>query len=216
MPVRDLYRRIAADYGYPLFDGYDYLDREGLTYAIGEGSAFLDVDHMQRDIGHAFGAEIATALADIARQDVIRMARQVDVGNFRYIDLAEHEVHHATLVDRASSVIGARMVRLTGDASVDIHLPTEVDLIGIGTNISQSNAQLCISCAAGRAYQSGNLKNFSGEEDRLTYSIVPMMPLRGRDFTIALAPGQNPAMVAEVIGLTALEDWSTAIVPACY
>lgn len=212
MPVRAMYRRIATENGYPLFDGYEFLQRHGHKLAIAPDGAFLDVDHMERDVGHAFGQEIAAGLAEIAARPTKKGKKAVKAGDYRYIYLNQCDITGGTVIDRVTSVISARPVRLEGGASVTVHLDEDVEMIGLGTNLSQANASVRISSGQGLSQRSGNTKNFSGGDDRLTYSIVPITTLRGRDFKVHLAPGQAPELVAEVIGLTALTGWSDATI----
>jgi hypothetical protein len=202
MPIRDLYRRIAEDFGYPLFDGYEFLASLGHRLAIEPDGAFMDADHMLRHVGYAFGRTIAGALSALrpARQRMAPAA--VDMGRYRYVEAREFALAEAEIVPRRTSLLAAEAVRLRGESVMSVALDAEAEVVGIGLNLAQSNARLEIASDRHTSVYKPNPKHFSGDGARLVYSILPLKALPGRDFRLRIAPGQPDSAAAEVIGLT--------------
>lgn len=205
MPIRDLYRRLAKDFGFPLFDGYEFLQTSGHRLAIEPDGAFMDADHMLRHVGYAFGQRIANVLSALEPARLRAAPADVDMGRYRYIDAREFALEDAEIVARRTSLLAAEAVRLQGESVMSVSLDAEVEVIGIGMNLARSNARLEIASDRQTTVHKPNPKHFSGDGARLVYSIIPMKAVAGRDFRLRLGPGQADSAVAEVIGLTVRE-----------
>lgn len=200
MPVRDMYRRMATEHGYPYVDGYAFLQSRRLPLALAPEGPFRDNDHMQPELGHAFGMEIAERLAaegPVIRSDASRMLPSHD-----HVAVAQADLDGATLIDRATSLTAVQVARVERDQALTFRFGERVELIGVGVNGACSNADMTIESDLGSIWVRTRGGWYRPGGDGLVYMAVPCPLLAGNWFRFTIAPNQAADVTAEIGGIS--------------
>ncbi len=187
LPVHAFYRSFALQHGYPLFDGFAFLDRLAKAMNVGNNTLFLDEAHMARWAAWAFGYLMAGQLRRMKKERPQVTTRSDCVPEHQYRSFRPEEITGGTMVNRCSSLTKIELAQLAPGHSVAVTLDEERTMVALGVNLTHSNASALIRSEDGRRMMNAATHFGRG---RLLYVLNVMRPLSGRHLEVALpAPG---------------------------
>lgn len=212
LPVHDFYRSYATARGYPLLDGFEDID------ALASGreaqlELFMDPEHLQREVAHGFGGRIVEALLRWREAAPERGAEQALARRQEYRAFGPEEVENGETVERGSSLIRGRFVRIGRDGRIAFRYAEPVEIVGVGLNLAQTNGYVLIRSGSATSHAVVLPRYYKGDATSLTYVVMPVRPISGTEFEIVVHGDGPPDAVIELAAVSLNAETREVSVP---
>lgn len=180
-----LHRKLARTFGFPVYDGYDFLQR---SRAKGTEALFLDNAHLQRSVARTFGRAVAEDLLrrPVRKEDPQPAPRETQKEAVRVLGVADF-VHDGTEALKGSSVVKKPCVTIEQGQTITLRVKDGLDIIGFVLN-ANSKSKLRLEFDGGRRIVK-DIYSGALADDKVQFRYVPLqVPVNSSSLTIRIAP----------------------------